>query len=247
VIHIGSRTITDNGIGQLVESGDPGTHGSCYYDEEALTLYIVSGTPPDPPTWDYDYIPSSVKLSQEGAYLNSKMTTSVTGPGDLSFWWAVDSAGGMTDTFTFSVDDWPVDTIYGINDPLVWAQKTIHIDEGVHPIEWSFFNGDAGGDSHAGWVDKVSYVLNNVISDAELQSTNITPLEVGVIISTHNVVERLTIAESIYEVTVNTKWNTYNLVTVFHLTLAARKIAFGGIGGVSITGRGLGLSTGIRI
>jgi hypothetical protein len=247
VIHIGSRTITDNGIGQLVESGDPGTHGSCYYDEGSVTLYITSGPPPDQPTWDYDYVPSSVKLSQEGAYLNSKMTTSVTGPGDLSFWWAVDSAGGMTDTFTFSVDDWPVDTIYGTNDPLVWAQKTIHIDEGVHPIEWSFFNGDAGGDSHAGWVDKVSYVLNNVISDAELQSTNITPLEVGVIISTHNVVERVAITESIHEVTVNTKWNTYNIVSVFHLTLAIRRIAFGGVGGVSITGRGLGLSTGIRI
>jgi len=127
-------------------------------DNQILVLTTGGDADPTVDVSEFHTGSSSVKFSSPGYMKNSKLLTQVTGPGTLTFWWAVDCVGGMTDMFEVEVDFWPVDMIYGLNDPLVWIQKSISVSDGVHDVAWSFWQGDDGVENHSGWLDGVVFI-----------------------------------------------------------------------------------------
>lgn len=89
----------------------------------------------------------------------SRLQTTVTGPGTLSFWWKVSSEYPY-DYLRFFVDDVEQTKITGETD---WALKTYSVGSGAHTVRW-IYNKDfidtepVGFD--AGWVDQVSWAPN---------------------------------------------------------------------------------------
>jgi len=81
----------------------------------------------------------------------SSLSTQVTGPTDVSFWWAVISEENY-DYLAFSVDGVEVDRISGTQD---WAQFSYTLGAGVHTLLWSYAkDGSVSADADAGWLDQ---------------------------------------------------------------------------------------------
>ena len=81
------------------------------------------------------------------------LTTTVPGPGTLSFWWKVSSEQGY-DKLSVSVDDRVKATLSGEQG---WVRQTLTITEDdSHTIAWTYGkDGSASGGSDCGWVDDV--------------------------------------------------------------------------------------------
>lgn len=83
------------------------------------------------------------------------MSTSLTGPGMLSFWWKV-SCEENFDFLWLTIDGQTVDLVTGEQD---WTQVTgVVIPQGTHEVTWIYskdFMWSAGHD--CGWVDQVVY------------------------------------------------------------------------------------------
>ncbi|MGJ3242345.1 MAG: immunoglobulin domain-containing protein [Opitutales bacterium] len=98
-----------------------------------------------------------VDAAQSGTIGNSEqstLTSTVIGPGELSFFWRVSSESGF-DYLQFYFDDVLIDEISGERD---WLRETLSIGEGVHTLRWVYdkdFSLARGDD--AGWVDRVRY------------------------------------------------------------------------------------------
>jgi hypothetical protein len=85
----------------------------------------------------------------------SRFQTTVTGPGNLSFWWKVSSQTN-SDFLTFSLDGAPHAAVSGELD---WTQLSLDIIEGTHTFEWIYAkDGGGSGGQDAAWVDQVTYV-----------------------------------------------------------------------------------------
>lgn len=82
----------------------------------------------------------------------SSLSTTVTGPGTLSFWWRV-SCEENYDYLDFSLDGGVVDWLTGESG---WRLVTMALGEGVHRIEWIYSKdeSDSGGED-AAWLDQV--------------------------------------------------------------------------------------------
>lgn len=84
----------------------------------------------------------------------SALETTVTGPGDLSFYWKVSSESGW-DYLTFYVDGVQQNRISGTQD---WAKMTYTLASGSHTLNWTYSKDSSGSyGSDAGWVDWVSF------------------------------------------------------------------------------------------
>ena len=83
----------------------------------------------------------------------TRLTTTVSGPGTLSFWWKVSSEQGY-DKLAVSVDDVERADISGEQD---WARKTVPVTGGgSHTVVWTYRkDGSVSGGSDCGWVDQV--------------------------------------------------------------------------------------------
>jgi hypothetical protein len=86
----------------------------------------------------------------------STLTTTITGPGTLTFWWKVSSEEGF-DFLRFYLDssDQPRASISGETD---WEQLTFDITAGTHTLRWVYskdFSLGIGRD--AGWLDEVIF------------------------------------------------------------------------------------------
>ena len=83
----------------------------------------------------------------------SRLTTTVYGPGTLSFWWKVSSEENC-DKLSVSVDGTDVAAISGEQD---WEQKAIPITgDGAHTVVWTYRKDGSGvRGSDCGWVDQV--------------------------------------------------------------------------------------------
>lgn len=102
-----------------------------------------------------------------GDVMQSDLSTVVTGPGTLRFWWKVSSqsASGYYDVFYFwynASDNNPIGmtTIFGEVD---WAQKTVNIPAGTYTVWWSYakdISGSSGAD--AGFLDQVEWIPGGV-------------------------------------------------------------------------------------
>lgn len=83
----------------------------------------------------------------------TRLTTTVSGPGTLSFWWKVSSERNY-DKLSVSVDDVERADISGEQD---WARKTVPVTGGgSHTVVWTYRkDGSVSGGSDCGWVDQV--------------------------------------------------------------------------------------------
>jgi hypothetical protein len=105
----------------------------------------------------------SVDAAQSGVIGHSQQTwfeTSVTGAGNLSFWWKVSSEAGY-DYLEFYIDgELQAGEISGNVD---WAQKSYTLGAGSHTLRWLYMkdNSDSSG-SDAGWVDEVVWTSSPV-------------------------------------------------------------------------------------
>ena len=108
----------------------------------------------------------NVSAAQSGSVTNaqtSSLSTTVTGPGTLTFYWssfAEDPNGGFY--LEFDIDQNSVDSISGDNS---WGQDgPFIIPAGPHTLTWS---ANANGDTdptQAGFLDQVSYVANSPVT-----------------------------------------------------------------------------------
>ena len=104
--------------------------------------------------------------AQSGDVTHSKSTwlsTTVSGPGMLTFYWKVSSeaeyisiyGGIMGDLLRFYVDGVEQARISGEVD---WHQKSYSLASGTHTLEWKYRkDGSTDSGSDCGWVDKVTF------------------------------------------------------------------------------------------
>jgi hypothetical protein len=94
-----------------------------------------------------------------GAHQSSYIWTTVTGPGELSFWWKVESYyyDGL---LKFYIDDQEQKQIYGYG--VDWQQETYSIAEGTHTLKWSYEKTSSWG-TYYGCLDKVEYTRETSI------------------------------------------------------------------------------------
>ncbi|MDD5298373.1 MAG: choice-of-anchor D domain-containing protein, partial [Rhodocyclaceae bacterium] len=97
---------------------------------------------------------SAARSGRVNANQSSWMETTITGPGDGSFWWKVSSEFSY-DFLSFYVDGVQMDTISGAVD---WTQKKFSVGSGSHVLRWTYAKDQfysSGAD--AGWVDGFSF------------------------------------------------------------------------------------------
>jgi len=85
----------------------------------------------------------------------SIVQTTVTGPGQLSFWWKVSSEAGF-DQLQFRINGVVQTNISGDVD---WEPQLIPIGAGVKQLQWRYAkDGSSSAGFDAAWLDQVSYV-----------------------------------------------------------------------------------------
>ena len=88
----------------------------------------------------------------------SSLTTTVTGPATLSFWWKVSSQTNA-DFLSFASSGNSPSFASQISGEADWAQQTYLLPAGSQTLQWSYSKDNAlNNGSDAGWVDQVSYV-----------------------------------------------------------------------------------------
>ncbi len=102
-----------------------------------------------------------VDAAQSGAIdhnQNSHMETTLTGPGDLSFWWKVSSESNY-DYLRFYLDGTEqTGSLAKISGSVEWTLKTVAIPAGVHIVKWGYTkDGSIVSNADAAWVDQVVY------------------------------------------------------------------------------------------
>lgn len=86
---------------------------------------------------------------------SSRLSTTVTGPGLVSFWWRVDSEWWY-DFLRFSMDGVEQEAISGWAD---WRSYAAWVGEGSHILEWAYTkDGSDTWGQDRGWLDQVSFV-----------------------------------------------------------------------------------------
>jgi len=99
-----------------------------------------------------------VLAAQSGAITHnqySRLQTTVSGPGLLTFWWKVDSEAGY-DKLKFYIDG--VEQPGSISGNTAWAQKSFSISTGTHTLQWSYEKDEKiSVGSDCGWLDEVSW------------------------------------------------------------------------------------------
>jgi Kelch motif/Galactose oxidase, central domain len=90
----------------------------------------------------------------------SVLQTTVTGPGQLTFWW--ETAGIVQDDFDleFSVDGNDTNDIYSQTP---WQQQTYNLPAGTHTLEWTAYSDDDYDTNDFGYLDLVSYTQTVIL------------------------------------------------------------------------------------
>jgi hypothetical protein len=86
--------------------------------------------------------------------ISSWLSTSVTGPGTLTFWWKVSSETN-SDWLRFYLDGSQQTAISG---EVSWQQQTVTIPAGTHNLSWNYWNDGSGVGQDCGWLDQVQFV-----------------------------------------------------------------------------------------
>src|SRR6185436_14596427 len=130
----------------------------------------------------------------------TSLSTTVLGPGRLTFWWKVSSEDGY-DFLDFYVNNTLQDEITGEID---WEQRTFSIPAGQSTLTWVYFkdNVSAAGQD-AGWVDLVNYLPAPVLTPEMLIDRR---FQLGVQTESNQVIQ-------IQASTALTNWSTIAVLT----------------------------------
>jgi len=121
-----------------------------------LNLPWVSGGNPRwfPQTTHFHYDGDSAESGNIGDNQSTWIEASVTGPGELSFYWKV-SSESEADYLKFYIDGPEQEAISGEVD---WTRSTYPLPAGSHVLKWTYSkNGSESAGSDAGWLDKVAF------------------------------------------------------------------------------------------
>ncbi len=125
-------------------------------DNSTLTFTSAGTQPWMGQTTTYYYGGDAAQSGAIGDAETSSFQTTVTGPGDLSFYWKVSSESGF-DFLNFYVDNV---SQYDITGSVDWQQKSLSIASGTHTLRWTYSkDGTLSGGSDKGWVDKIVYTI----------------------------------------------------------------------------------------
>ena len=99
----------------------------------------------------------------------SRLRTSVTGPGTLAFWWKVSSQSGA-DVLSFSVGGALQAQVSG---EAGWERRQFLVPAGSQMLEWAYAK-DASGTNglDAAWLDQVTFALGGTAPSLGTQPTN---------------------------------------------------------------------------
>jgi len=134
----------------------------------------------------------NVSAAQSGSVTggqSSTLSTTVTGPGTLTFYWssiANDPNGGFD--LQFDIDGGDVDDLYGDNP---WQQPIsgpFIIPAGQHPLSWTVHPGGDTDPTEAGFLDEVSYIVDTgpIISLNPFNQTNYPGYNVAMLAAATN-------------------------------------------------------------
>lgn len=101
----------------------------------------------------------SVTSGSIGNEEQSRLQSSINGPGTISFWWKVSSESNF-DFLQFFVGGQLVDQIAGEKN---WAEIVVEVPTGTQTLEWIYFKDQSVSDGEdRGWVDDVEFVSANI-------------------------------------------------------------------------------------
>lgn len=104
---------------------------------------------------------------------NSYLQTTVSGPGNLSFYWKVDSEVN-NDFLRFYIDG--VEQSGSLSGSTAWAQKSYVVAAGAHTLQWVYTkNGSVNSGADAGWVDRVIWTPQSFEPVATPRSLSVPP------------------------------------------------------------------------
>ena len=118
---------------------------------------------------------SAARSGAVGDGKSSCLTTTVYGPGTLSFWWKVSSEEDR-DKLSVSVDGTEIANISAEQD---WTQKTVSITgSGTHTVAWTYRRDGSGAcGSDCGWVDQVMWRRRFTLTYTDLKgATHVNPV-----------------------------------------------------------------------
>jgi hypothetical protein len=110
----------------------------------------------------YYYDEDAAQSGAVGKNQSSYIRTTVTGPGELTFRWKVDSYY-YYGAFKFYIDNQEQKQIKGTGGG--WQQETYSITEGTHTLKWTYekTSSYSYGTQDCGWLDKVEYTQETSI------------------------------------------------------------------------------------
>lgn len=115
-----------------------------------------------------------IDAAQSGAVgdgQTSWLETTVTGPGQLSFWWKLSSEGG--DALQFMING--VEQFAKLSGTTSWVQQKLQLEEGENVLRWQYIKNSSGNDGLCGaYVDQVVFSTTHICppeDDAVLTTT----------------------------------------------------------------------------
>lgn len=121
----------------------------------ARLRWVSKGDAPWRPQQEVTY--DGTETLQSGAIgenQQSRLQTSLFGPGTLTFWWKVSSEAGH-DFLQFSLDGAVQDRLSGESD---WQQRLFVLGAGFHRLEWRYARDSAGiAGQDAGWLGHLRF------------------------------------------------------------------------------------------
>ncbi len=140
---------------------------------EVATEYAGTLTTGGNGTWTGQTVVNhdGVDAAQNRVISNNQVTwmqSTVTGPGNLNYWWKVSSESGY-DYLRVYLDGVQ---LYQISGEVGWTQVTgVSIPSGSHTIKWEYSkDGSTASGSDAGWVDGITFITTVVSYNEERDS-----------------------------------------------------------------------------
>lgn len=118
---------------------------------------------------------SAARSNPRLSFGDSKIETTVTGPGTLSFSWDVHSPS--SDYYMFSRDGAEQKKISGTDS--VWTEESFRISSGEHILTWTYHKGSMGVNNlNGGWLDAVTFTEGDYTDFSANVTTGMAPLAV---------------------------------------------------------------------
>lgn len=110
--------------------------------------------------WTHDGVAAAQSSALGYLHNTSRISTTVDGPGTLSFWWSMRNAWDL-DTFAFSADGVQQAIMYAssYSNPMPWTQVNTYLPAGSLSLSWVFSGGSGVNYSvKSANLDQVTYV-----------------------------------------------------------------------------------------